>query len=61
MNSTSDREDPVTKHSALHALRCSKAVDEIEPNEDSLDDDEVTRLVQFNGMIGVNNLIYGLD
>ena len=61
MNSRANRENTQTGRSVSHARRCINAIDEIEPSEDSWDDDEVARMVQFSGMIGTDDLIYRND
>lgn len=40
------------------ALRCVKAIDEIEPGDYDLDDDEVALVVQFSDMIAAGNPMY---
>ncbi len=40
------------------ALRCVKAIDEIEPGDYTWDDGEVALMVQFSDMIAVSNPIY---
>ena len=60
MNPRENREIPLTRNSASHALRCVNAIEDMEPNEDSWDD-EVARLVQFSGMIEPDVLGYEND
>jgi hypothetical protein len=61
MNPRANRENPLAGRAISHALRCINAVDEIEPSDESSDDDEVTRMVQFSGMIGIDDLSYGSE
>lgn len=61
MNLTAKLEQPSTKQRISYAGRCANAIDQIEPNEDWWDEDEVTRLVQFNGMIAADEFGFGDD
>lgn len=61
MNPTANQDYSPTKQRISQSRRCVAAIDEIEPCVDAWEDDEVARMIQFNGMIGTDNLIYGND
>lgn len=61
MNPRANRENPLTGQDLSHALRCINAIDEVEPSDESWDDDEVARIVQLSGMIGSDVLSYEND
>lgn len=61
MNLIAEFQNPPAAPRISHARRCADAIDQIEPDDNLWDDDEIARMVQFNGMIEYERLICGND
>ena len=61
MNPIAIAEKSFAKQPISPALRCARAIDEIDPSDYGWGDDEVALLVRFSGIIGTDKPIYGID